>query len=253
MPESVNHLSQIIEEMRARMHDTALDKQTLVDPELLEKSRKLDRLINLYHRINRSGSRGEEIILELTLDQNMEVIEMSAVGKKIGAAKIELVVGDITLQDTDAIVNAANNRLAPGGGVSGAIHRAAGPGLWEECRKLGGCATGEAKITGGHNLKARHVIHTVGPVYSGSPGDPVQLGNCYRNSLQLALQNGLKTIAFPSISTGIFGYPVDKAAAVALQAVRDFLAQHSGIELVRFVLFSESDFEVYSSALSKLA
>lgn len=174
------------------------------------------------------------------------------VEKCVGFSRIEIVTGDITVQETDAIVNAANSRLEPGGGVSGAIHRAAGPGLWEECRELGGCPTGEARISGGHNLKVKHVIHTVGPVYSGSESDPLHLASCYRNSLKLARENGLQSISFPSISTGIFGYPVVDAAEVALRAVQDFLEANRGIELVRFVLFSDADFAVYAAALDKL-
>ncbi len=171
---------------------------------------------------------------------------------RIKGTTVEVVRGDLTLQDTDAIVNAANNKLAPGGGVSGAIHRAAGPSLWEECRKLNGCATGEAKITGGYNLKAKHVIHTVGPVYSGSKQDAALLRQCYQNSLAVALKHGLKSIAFPSISTGIFGYPVKEAAPVALQAVRDFVMEHQGLELIRFVLFSEADYEVYRDSAAEV-
>lgn len=177
---------------------------------------------------------------------------MNVVEKRFGQSRLEIVRGDITVQDTDAVVNAANRKLEPGGGVSGAIHRAAGPALWGECQLLGGCATGEAKITGGHHLKAKHVIHTVGPVYSGSEQDAVLLRNSYQNSLRVALENGLQSVTFPSISTGVFGYPVVEAAGVALRAVRDFLLEHSGIELVRFVLFSDSDFETYRSALSEL-
>ena len=131
---------------------------------------------------------------------------------QIGQSVIELVLGDITEEATDAIVNAANKELAPGGGVSGAIHKAAGPGLWEEAKTIGGCQTGEAKITYAHNLKARYVIHTVGPVYSGSPQDPTILRSCYMESLHLASTHDAFTIAFPSISTGIFGYPITEAA-----------------------------------------
>ncbi len=178
---------------------------------------------------------------------------MESVGREFGQSKVEVVRGDITVQDTDAVVNAANRKLEPGGGVSGAIHRAAGPALWGECKHLGGCATGEAIITGGYHLKAKHVIHTVGPVYSGSEQDSVLLRNSYQGSLRVAVEHGLKSVAFPSISTGIFGYPVAEAAGVALQAVRDFLLDYSGIELVRFVLFSDSDFETYHSALQALA
>ncbi|HOB86989.1 MAG TPA: O-acetyl-ADP-ribose deacetylase [Bacillota bacterium] len=178
---------------------------------------------------------------------------MEILRKNIGQAVLEIVRGDITQQDTEAIVNAANKQLAPGGGVAGAIHRAAGPELWEECRKLGGCETGEAKISGGYRLKAKHVIHTVGPIYSGSAQDPVLLASCYRNSLELAAKHGIESISFPAISTGIFGYPIQEAAEVSLKAVRDFLQGNPGpVKLVRFVLFSEKDFDVYRAALEEL-
>ncbi|HHX87744.1 MAG TPA: O-acetyl-ADP-ribose deacetylase [Firmicutes bacterium] len=173
------------------------------------------------------------------------------IAKPAGDSTMELTVGDITKQDTEAIVNAANKQLAPGGGVAGAIHRAAGPGLWEECKKLGGCETGQAKITSGHNLPAKYVIHTVGPVYQGIPDDPVLLRSCYRNSLKLARDNSIKSISFPAISAGIFGYPIAKAAKVSLEAVHDFLLLNSEVKLVRFVLFKSADFEVYRQALER--
>jgi len=171
---------------------------------------------------------------------------------KIGNSILTLITGDITTQDTEAIVNAANNELTPGGGVSGAIHRAAGPGLWEECKTKGGCSTGEAKLTKGYNLGAKYVIHTVGPVYSGSAGDPRKLENSYRNSLALALKTNIKSISFPSISTGIFGYPVEKASIIALETIIDFIKEHPEIELVQMVLFSEAGFSVYKSSLEKI-
>src|SRR4030043_1424078 len=158
---------------------------------------------------------------------------------------LELTRGDITIQDTEAIVNAANRRLSPGGGVSGAIHKAAGPELWEESKKLGGCETGEVKLTRGYNLKAKYVIHTVGPVYSGSADDVQDLKNCYKNSLLLAFQKNIKSISFPSISTGIFGYPVKEASMIALKTITDFLKEHPEIELVRIVLFSGNDYKIY--------
>ncbi len=170
----------------------------------------------------------------------------------IGNSILELICGDITVQKTEAIANAANRRLSPGGGVSGAIHRAAGPELWEESKKLGGCETGEAKLSGGHNLKAKHVIHTVGPVYSGSADDAQDLKNCYKNSLLLASQNNIKSISFPSISTGIFGYPVKEASVIALKTIADFLKKHAEIELVRMVLFSGGDYKIYKSSLEKI-
>lgn len=174
------------------------------------------------------------------------------VRKKIGESIIELIRGDITSQETDAIVNAANSRLAPGGGVAGAIHRAAGPKLWEECKKLGGCKTGEAKITKGYNLKARYVIHTVGPVYSGSKEDEKLLASCYRNSLKLAVKNEIKMISFPSISTGAFGYPMEEAARIAFQTIIDFLNTNRGIKLVCLVLYGEKAFEIHKEVLDKL-
>jgi len=171
---------------------------------------------------------------------------------KIGSATLELVQGDITEQTTDAIVNAANNGLTGGGGVDGAIHRAGGPAILEECKKLHGCATGDAKITTGGNLKARHVIHTVGPVFHGGDrGEPEALARCYRRSLEVARENGIRTIAFPSISTGVYGYPVGQAARIALNTVRGELAQHGEIDLVRFVLFDRHTFDIYASTLQE--
>ncbi len=168
---------------------------------------------------------------------------------KIGKAKLQFMVGDITAQDTSAVVNAANSQLAPGGGVAGAIHRAAGPGLWEECRNLGGCATGEAKISGGHGLPNRYVVHTVGPVYSGSKNDAVLLKSCYINSLKVAEKNKVRSISFPALSTGIFGYPVDKAAYVAIKAIQEYLQGDTAIELVRMVLYDEDSYKEHLRAL----
>lgn len=165
---------------------------------------------------------------------------------------LELVQGDITIQDVDAIVNAANNSLLGGGGVDGAIHRAAGPELVKECATLGGCATGGAKITKGYRLKARHVIHTVGPIYSGGPRDAELLASAYRRSLEVASQNHLRSIAFPSISTGAYGYPVHLAAPIALQTVMDYIQTHNDIALVRFVLYDSHTFEAYTTALTRL-
>jgi O-acetyl-ADP-ribose deacetylase (regulator of RNase III) len=171
---------------------------------------------------------------------------------KIRNSILELSNGDITIQGTEAIANAANRRLSPGGGVSGAIHRAAGPQLWEECKRLVGCNTGEAKLTSGYNLKARYVIHTVGPVYSGSADDAEDLKNCYKNSLLLASRKNIKSISFPSISTGIFGYPVKEASIIALKTIIDFLKEHPEIELVRMILFSRGDYDIYKSSLEKI-
>ena len=160
--------------------------------------------------------------------------------------KLCVVMGDITLMDTEAIVNAANNSLLGGGGVDGAIHAAAGPELLEECRGLNGCQTGEAKITGAYRLKARHVIHTVGPVWrGGKSGEEQLLKNCYNNALALAQKNGIKTIAFPSISTGIYRYPLEKAAPTAMRVVKDFLK--TGDMTVYFVCFDKRTYEAYKS------
>jgi O-acetyl-ADP-ribose deacetylase (regulator of RNase III) len=170
----------------------------------------------------------------------------------INQAQIELVQGDITQQDTDAIVNAANSSLLGGGGVDGAIHRAAGPELLTECRALSGCPTGEAKITQGYRLKAHHVIHTVGPIYRGAPHDAELLASCYRRSLEVASANHLRSVAFPSISTGAYGYPVDQAAPVALKEVIEYLKTHPDIELVRFVLYDPHTYQTYALALQRL-
>jgi len=173
-------------------------------------------------------------------------------GYKIGDCTLEIVKGDITKQQTDAIVNAANKKLAPGGGVAGAIHKAAGPGLWEECKKLGGCETGEAKITSGYNLAARFVVHTVGPVYDNTPQNAKDLENCYFNSLSLAVEHDLNSISFPAISTGIFGYPLEEAAEISIRTVIKFLEEHAKPKLVRFVLFGAKDLAVYKNSLQKI-
>ena len=158
----------------------------------------------------------------------------------INKSILELIEGDITEQETDAIVNAANSSLLGGGGVDGAIHRAGGPKILEECRKLGGCPTGEARITTGGNLTAKYVIHTVGPVYSGGKRREAELlASAYKNSLSLASQYKLKSVAFPSISTGAYGYPVNEAAIIALKTVMNYLKTHTDIEQVRFVLFGQ--------------
>ena len=168
-------------------------------------------------------------------------------------SSIKYHTGDITKLKVDAIVNAANSSLLGGGGVDGAIHRAAGPGLLAECRTLNGCRTGEAKITGGYNLPAAHVIHTVGPIYSGSASDPVDLRNCYLNSLEVARANGLHSIAFPGISTGVYGYPKTEAAKVALTAVQEWLDENSGYEMeVTIVNFSDADYRVYQAVAEQL-
>jgi O-acetyl-ADP-ribose deacetylase (regulator of RNase III) len=157
---------------------------------------------------------------------------------------------NIVTLSVDAIVNAANSSLLGGGGVDGAIHRAAGPQLLEECRKLGGCKVGDAKLTKGYKLSARFVIHTVGPVWRGGEnGEPELLASCYRNSMAIAFKNGIKSIAFPSISTGIYGYPITLAAGVAVKTIHNAIGQPSMIEEVLFCCFSQKDLEVYESLL----
>ena len=164
---------------------------------------------------------------------------------------IHVVQGDITKQDVDAIVNAANTSLLGGGGVDGAIHRAAGPELLAECRTLHGCETGDAKLTNGYRLPARYVIHAVGPVWRGGlHGEPNLLAGCYRRSLELATEHGLTSIAFPNISTGVYGYPKDKAADVAITTVRQFLQQPTSIQTVRFVCFDRENYELYQARMA---
>ena len=161
--------------------------------------------------------------------------------------------GDITKLKVDAIVNAANSSLLGGGGVDGAIHRTAGPGLLNECRTLNGCRTGEAKITGGYNLPAKHVIHTVGPIYSGRVTDAQDLRNCYLNSLKVARENDLHSIAFPGISTGVYGYPKNEAAKIALTAVKDWIADNPEYEMeITIVNFSEEDYLIYQKVAAEL-
>jgi O-acetyl-ADP-ribose deacetylase (regulator of RNase III) len=164
--------------------------------------------------------------------------------------RVKIFNGDITKAEVDAIVNAANTSLLGGGGVDGAIHRAAGRELLEECRKLGGCETGKAKITKGYNLPAKYVIHTVGPVYrDGKQGEPELLASCYRESLALAVDNGAKTIAFPCISTGVYGYPFREACVIALRAIEEFLRENQSVAQVYLVCFSEDDFVRFSEIL----
>lgn len=167
--------------------------------------------------------------------------------------RIKIVQGDITKEKTEAIVNAANSSLLGGGGVDGAIHRAAGHRLLEECKGLGGCKTGEAKITKGYDLPAKYVIHTVGPVWrGGSQTESSLLQSCYKNSLQIALDKNIKSIAFPAISTGVYGYPIKEATKIAVQTVTNFLDHHPAIKEVRFVCFSTVDFNIYQRELSFL-
>jgi len=166
--------------------------------------------------------------------------------------RIRVVEGDITRLDVDAVVNAANTRLLGGGGVDGAIHCAAGPGLLAECRTLGGCPTGEARLTAGYDLPARHVIHTVGPVYrDGRRGEPELLRSCYVESLRLADEAGLGTLAFPAISTGVYGYPKDEACDIAVAAVSEWLATHERPRVVTFCCFGAADAELYRRRLAQ--
>jgi O-acetyl-ADP-ribose deacetylase (regulator of RNase III) len=168
-------------------------------------------------------------------------------------SSLEVVQGDITQQDTTAIGNAANSALAGGGGVDGAIHRAGGPAIMSELKtRYKGCPTGSAVITGGGNLRARYVIHAVGPRYSGSPRDAELLTSAYRKSLELCTQNKISSIAFPSISTGVYGYPVEEASQIALKTIMDYLKDHPDIQLVRFVLFDSNTYNVYEKTLKEL-
>jgi len=180
---------------------------------------------------------------------------MDSVEFRVGKTKIIMVQGDITDMNTDAIVNAANPTLMGGGGVDGAIHRKGGPKILEECKRIraaeypDGLPTGKAVITSGGNLKAKYVIHTVGPVWHGGTcGEPELLAGAYRNSLKLAVSKGLKTIAFPAISTGAYGYPIEKASQIAISTVKEFLEKEDDLDKVVFVLFSKSNFEIYRKA-----
>jgi O-acetyl-ADP-ribose deacetylase (regulator of RNase III) len=171
---------------------------------------------------------------------------------EIHESVLELVEGDITQQETEAIVNAANSSLLGGGGVDGAIHRAAGPELLAECRTLDGCPVGEARLTRGYRLKSKFVIHGVGPIYSGSASDAELLASVHRHALQLASEHGISSVAFPAISTGAYGYPLEEAAPIALATVTNYLGRHPEIELVRFVLFGQRAYRTYEAALKTM-
>jgi O-acetyl-ADP-ribose deacetylase len=171
---------------------------------------------------------------------------------RMAKEKMQLYLGDITMLQVDAIVNAANSALSAGAGVCGAIHRAAGPELEAECHRLEGCQTGSAKITKGYNLKAKHVIHAVGPIWQGGNNNEAKLlASAYTKSLALAVANGLKTIAFPAISCGIYGYPIEQAASVAVSATAKFLTKHPELNKVIFVCFDDSIYQAYQRALEK--
>lgn len=172
---------------------------------------------------------------------------------KVGQCVIEVVQGDITKEHTEAIVNAANKTLLGGGGVDGAIHRAGGPAILEECKKLGGCETGDAKITTGGRLPAKYVIHTVGPIYrDGKHGEPELLKSCYRRSLEVAVEHGISTVAFPAISCGVYGYPIPEAAKIATETVKEFVEKNPSIKLVRFVMFGNDTYGPFCEALKAL-
>lgn len=171
----------------------------------------------------------------------------------VSKSTLSLVEGDITKEETDAIVNAANTNLSGGAGVDGAIHRAGGPSIMAECRKIGGCPTGQAVITTGGNLKAKYVIHTVGPIYQGgTKGESAFLKSAYLESLKLASAKKIKSVSFPAISTGVYGYPIHEAAKIALKTAIDYLKEHSDIELVRFVLFGQKTYDIFAEELKKL-
>lgn len=172
---------------------------------------------------------------------------------QVGTSVLELIEGDITIQDVDAIVNAANAALSGGGGVDGAIHRAAGPQLLDECRRLGGCKTGEARITNGYRLPARYVIHAVGPVFrSGRHGEAVLLANAYRASLELATEHLVSSIAFPAISTGVYGYPMEDAARIAFRTILDYMEEHPELRLVRYVLYDDRALAIHQRILEQV-
>jgi O-acetyl-ADP-ribose deacetylase (regulator of RNase III) len=182
------------------------------------------------------------------LDANQEIRRTT-----VGSTVLELVVGNIITEETDAIVNPAQTTLFPGGGVDGEIHLWGGTRIWQECRELNGCKTGDAKITTGGDLQAKYVIHTVGPIWTGgNAGEPDALASCYHRCLEVAAENGLHSIAFPAISTGSYGYPIEQAAEIALRAVIAYLQAHQGLRLVRLVLKGRRAFMLHSAALDKV-
>jgi len=172
--------------------------------------------------------------------------------RTINSSTLMLAQGDIAMESTDAIVNAANSSLAGGGGVDGAIHRAGGPAIMQQCRRIGGCPTGNAVITTGGNLKAKYVIHAVGPRYDGTRKEAALLKSAYQESLRLASAKNLKSIAFPAISTGAYGYPLNEAARIALQTTSQYLKEHQDIELVRFILYDQSTYDIFTKELKTL-
>ena len=172
--------------------------------------------------------------------------------RTINSSTLMLAQGDIAMESTDAIVNAANSSLAGGGGVDGAIHRAGGPAIMQQCRRIGGCPTGNAVITTGGNLKAKYVIHAVGPRYDGTRKEAAPLKSAYQESLRLASAKNLKSIAFPAISTGAYGYPLNEAARIALQTTIQYLKEHQDIELVRFILYDQSTYDIFTKELKTL-
>jgi len=165
---------------------------------------------------------------------------------------VKIVRGDITEQDTDAVVNAANKKLSPGGGVAGAIHSAAGSRLWEECKKIGRCETGEAVITKGYKLPAKWIVHTVGPVWASRHEDPEMLSACYNNSLTIADKHNIRSISFPAISTGAFGYPLEEGAEIAVKAVSEVIENLSSVKLIQFVLFDDKAYNIFEEKLKNL-
>jgi O-acetyl-ADP-ribose deacetylase (regulator of RNase III) len=172
--------------------------------------------------------------------------------RTIANTRVEVALGDITKEHVDAIVNAANSGLRGGGGVDGAIHRAGGPAIMDECRKIGGCPTGDAKVTTGGKLPAKYVIHAVGPVYrDGKHGEPELLASCYRRSLEIAREKGLKSVAFPAISCGVYGYPIPEAARIAVNTVKSYVEANPGIDRVRFVLFTSDIRDEFENALNE--